>query len=128
MAAADVAYVQSICSVADAAVTRDYQAALKIAAQERYEPLHHEQTLDYLFNDHHYLRRSNLDHAFATRLQAVHNAGTSNIDTAPMKDADHVLGMDAVESILVRWAFLSLRPCFQVRFQLICFRYRRRKT
>ncbi|KAG8889131.1 hypothetical protein FRB98_005746, partial [Tulasnella sp. 332] len=79
MAVADAAYVQSTHNVSDAAMIRDYQTALKIAAEER---------------------RANLDHAFAIRLQAMHNAGRPNIDMERMRDANQVLGVDAIESLL----------------------------
>ncbi|KAG9003812.1 hypothetical protein FRB93_010828 [Tulasnella sp. JGI-2019a] len=78
IAVADAMYVQSIYSASDAAIIRDYQAALKVAAEER---------------------RTNLDHAFALRLQAVRDAGTSDRNIQMMKDADQVLGKEAVESI-----------------------------
>ncbi|KAG8849396.1 hypothetical protein FRB96_000838 [Tulasnella sp. 330] len=40
MAVADAAYVQSTHNVSDAAMIRDYQTALKIAAEERFELIH----------------------------------------------------------------------------------------
>ncbi|KAG9003805.1 hypothetical protein FRB93_010821 [Tulasnella sp. JGI-2019a] len=78
MEVADAAYAQSIYNESDAEITRDYQAALKVAAEER---------------------RTNLDHAFALRLEAVRDAGTDDTDIEMMKDADQVLGKAAVENI-----------------------------
>ncbi|KAG8849399.1 hypothetical protein FRB96_000841 [Tulasnella sp. 330] len=77
VSAADASLVASMNNGLEGAVIRDYQAALKIAAEER---------------------RSNLDHEFAKRLQAVDDAGETDVDV--MIDADQVLGKEMVEGIL----------------------------
>ncbi|KAG9036096.1 hypothetical protein FRB95_009884 [Tulasnella sp. JGI-2019a] len=72
-------HVKSTPSGSDAATIRDYQAALKLAAEER---------------------KSNLDYAYAKHLQAMLDADETDLDNIP--DADELLSKDILEGILAQ--------------------------